>query len=79
MPWITTHKMKYGFEYRIGRVPIAWAKWVKVGDEWYVGLSYPLEDQLVPSAAAFANETIKLREVIPRLHELTAKVEGATV
>lgn len=69
MAWIDTRKTDYGFEYTIGTIPIARAKWVRTaGESWklHVATLGPGENSYTESG--FDVETMPLSEVTKYLH-----------
>ena len=69
MPWIDTRKTRYGFEYSVGTIPIARAKWVRTGDQgWKLHVSTLAPSDTGYISGQFDVETMPLNEVAKYLH-----------
>ena len=69
MPWIDTRKTDYGFEYSIGTIPIARAKWARTLDRgWKLHVSTLAPSDTGYTAGQFYIETMPLNEVTKYLH-----------
>ncbi len=80
MPWITTRKTRYGFEYSVGTIPVARAKWVnvaEVGTQWQVQVATLTPSDTNHTAAVFDIETMPLSEVMAYIHDRLARPEPA--
>jgi hypothetical protein len=70
MPWINTRKTPYGFEYSIGTIPVARAKWVKTHEgAWKVHVSTLAPSDFEYTEGQFDVATMPLNEVTAYLHK----------
>jgi len=69
MPWIDTRKTAYGFEYSIGTIPIARAKWVRTVDQgWKLQVATLEATDRSHMDIAYHAEVMPLNEVMKYLH-----------
>jgi hypothetical protein len=68
MPWVDTRKTDYGFEYSIGTIPIARAKWVRVEEKWKVRVVTLAPSDDGYASGQFDTETMPLNEVMRYIH-----------
>jgi hypothetical protein len=70
MPWIETRKTPYGFEYSVGTIPVARAKWVKTHKgEWKLHVSTLAPSDRDYTAGQFDVQTMPLSEVAKYIHQ----------
>ena len=69
MPWVNTRKTPYGFEYTVGTIPVARAKWVRVDGKWQVQVATLEATDRTHMDIAYHAEVMPLDEVTAYLHK----------
>lgn len=72
MPWVDTRKTDYGFEYLVGTIPVARAKWRKVDGAWQVEV-FTLAEGDAPMSSIFDTATMPLKHVTAYIHRRLEK------
>ena len=74
MPWVDTRKTDYGFEYSVGTIPVARAKWVKTGEGvWVVHVVTLAPSDLSYVESQFDFAAMPLNEVMAYVHNKLKK------
>lgn len=68
MPWINTRKTPYGFEYTVGTIPIARAKFVQRDGGWQVQVATLEPTDRSHMDIAYRSDVMPLKDVAAYLH-----------